>query len=86
MKFDSMYVDAALYMGIAFFTALTGALATDEAAKFIVPPLLWYIRTAATTLLATTAALKMFRSQAFSDYLKKNGNGKTVEPPKAQTP
>ncbi len=70
MKLQSIHIDGALYVGIGFLTAIQGGFSTDDAAKYIAPATLWWVRTSVMGLLAGVAALKMFRSQAFSDYLK----------------
>lgn len=73
MTLEPMHIDGALYVGIGVFTALLGALGSDEAAKYIAPQVLFWARTAAQCGLAGAASAKMFRSQSFADYTKKKG-------------
>ena len=84
MKPQPVHVDALLYIGIAIFGYLATQLASDEAGKFCALWLLFYLKTANGTFLASCTALKLFRSNSYSDYLKKkengNGNGNGAAP------
>jgi hypothetical protein len=60
-------IDGWLYVLIALCTASSACLATDEAAKYIVPATLWYARSIAGILGAGFLALKMYRSTTFAD-------------------
>ena len=62
------YLDGALYCGIAFFGALAAGFGSDEAAKYVAPAMLFWLRTACGVSSATLLALKMFRSTAFADH------------------
>lgn len=69
-------IDGILYVGIGMFIFSQGYLGTDEAAKFIAPlPLFWlnYLVGLGATAFG---ALKMFRSNSYSNHqkLKKEGN------------
>jgi hypothetical protein len=71
------YIDGTLYIAIAFFGSVTAAMGSDEAAKWVAPVVLFWIRSVAGILSACVLALKMFRSTAFSEHLatlKKNGD------------
>ena len=82
MKLQSIHIDGALYVGIGFLTAIQGGFSTDDAAKYIAPATLWWVRTLVMGLLAGIAALKMFRSQSYSDYVKaKNGHSEVKSVP-----
>ena len=82
MKLQSIHIDGALYVGIGFLTAIQGGFSTDDAAKYIEPSLLWWLRTLVMAALASVAALKMFRSQSYSDYVKaKNGHSEVKSAP-----
>lgn len=69
-------VDGALYAGLAIFIALQGSLSSDEAAKYVTPTLLFWMRTAVAALAAGAGALKMFRSNSYADY---SANKKTTD-------
>jgi hypothetical protein len=64
-----MYVDGALYVGIAFFAALSAMFGSDEAAKYIAPETLFWTRGFCSVVAATLLALKMYRSTGFADHL-----------------
>lgn len=74
-----------LYCAIAFFTALSGGMSTDEAAKYISPVVLFWIRTVCTVSGATLLAAKMFLSTSYADYRAKKagssggGSGDTTQ-------
>jgi hypothetical protein len=72
-----VFIDGATYVAIALFAALAAEFGTDEAAKYISPMALFWIRLACGTISASLLALKMFRSTAFAEAVaeKKNGNG-----------
>ena len=74
---DPIFVDGGLYVGMAIFTALSGFFSTDEAAKYLEPVYLFWLRGFCTTNGAWMLALKMFRSSHYSEYRKNkelNGN------------
>lgn len=64
----SAYIDGCLYVFIAFFGAVTAAMGSDEAAKWISDVWLFWIRTACTSVGASLLALKMYRSTGFADH------------------
>lgn len=67
-----------LYVIIGTATAFSGCLNSDEAAKYITPEQLFWLRTATTTLLGAAVTVKGVTSNAFSEWLaKRNGNGHT---------
>ena len=80
-------IDGALYVGIAFFGALTAGFGTDEAAKYVEPEKLFWIRLVCGPMGASFLALKMFRSTGYAHHQQekaeekaeeaKSGNGKT---------
>lgn len=73
MKLEAIHIDGGLYVAIGFLTAFIGAVASDEAAKYITPSLLFWMKTGGTCALAGVASLKMFRSTAFGEHLKRKG-------------
>lgn len=60
--------DGWIYVLIAFFGAAAATFATDDAAKYVDPPLLWAARNLCTAVSASLLALKMFRSTAYADF------------------
>jgi hypothetical protein len=62
-----MVIDGLTYVGIALFAALTAALSTDDAYKYIDEARLFYLRSGTQCIGAVLLALKMFRSTTFSD-------------------
>ena len=63
-----VFLDGLLYVLIAIFGAITACMSTDEAAKYLEPETLFWIRTTASVGGAAFLALKMFRSTAFADH------------------
>lgn len=63
-----MKTDGILYVLVAFFGAILSALGSDDAAKYIAPATLWYVKNACAALAAGVLALKMFRSTTFADH------------------
>jgi len=64
----AVMIDGALYVGIAFTGAVTAAFGTDEAAKFVAPAALFWVRAACAPLAASLLALKMFRSTGYAQH------------------
>lgn len=76
--FVELDFDGLLYVYIAFFGACASGFSTDEAAKYISPQTLFWLRFTCTVNSATALALKMYRSTTFSENRsKKTGNGGT---------
>lgn len=61
------YLDGWLYVSLAFFQGTTQAMGSDEAAKWVAPELLFWIRTFAGLIAASLLALKMFLSTSYGD-------------------
>lgn len=55
-------------------------LGTDEAAKFIEPATLFWLRGLVGIVDAVALALKGFTSQTFADWSSKRSNGNTQQP------
>lgn len=73
------FIDGLTYVMIAFFGAIAAALSSDEAAKFILPTVLFWSRTVCQAIGAALLALKMFRSTTFAEHVeqkKQESNGK----------
>lgn len=71
-----VFMDGALYINIALFQALTAAFSSDEAAKYIEPESLFWVRTFCGVNSAWLLALKMFRSTAFAEHQAKQAEEK----------
>lgn len=69
MKSD-MWIDGATYVLIALFGALSSTMGSDEAAKWVEPSTLFWIRTGCTIGGASVLAIKLFRSTSFANHLK----------------
>ncbi len=70
-------IDGIIYALIALFTALSAAFTTDDAAKYIAPYILFWCKTGCTINSATLLAIKMYRSTAYAEHLKKTNGGHT---------
>jgi len=66
----SVYVDGALYCGIALFGFLQTYLTGDDAAKYVSAEALFWINCVIGACLALCTCLKMFRSSSFTDHQK----------------
>lgn len=60
--------DAILYMLIAMFMFMQSYLSSDEAAKYVNPATLFWVKFYIGALGAGIGALKMFRSTTFADH------------------
>jgi len=67
MKINTKDLDGWLYIGVAVTGALAAAFASDEAAKYIGQPILFYLKTICTVSSAGFLAAKMYRSTTFAD-------------------
>ena len=75
-----MVFDGIIYVMVQMLTVLSTQFGTDEAAKYIEPTMLFWIKIVIGELAAGALAVKMFRSTTFADYLKNLKN--PPEPPK----
>ena len=65
-KLHSSTIDGFLYVGIATFGAITACMSTDEAAKYLAPETLFWVRTSCSVFGASLLSLKMYRSTGFA--------------------
>lgn len=73
-----VFLDGLLYMLIAVFGALQGHLSLDDAAKWVNPQLLFWLKGTVLLCLTSVTAIKMFRSTSFAEHQrKKNGDTTT---------
>lgn len=73
-----MKLDGAIYVILGVLTAVTAMFSSDDAAKYVSPEMLFWVKGSVACASAGALALKMFRSTSFAEYqAKKNGNGKT---------
>lgn len=63
-----VFVDGFLYVMVQTLTVLSTQFGTDEAAKYIEPTLLFWIKIVIGELAAGFLALKMFRSTTFAEH------------------
>lgn len=66
--FTEVGFNLSLYCAIAFFTGWTAVLGTDEAAKYISPAALFWLRGLCGVTSGTLLAAKMFLSTSYADY------------------
>lgn len=72
-----MILGAAIYVGIAFFSAMLGFFSTDEAAKYVAPDVLFWCRASCAAIVAGLLQLKGYLSDTYARWVQaKNGNGK----------
>jgi hypothetical protein len=69
-QFPPVILDGGLYVLIALFNSLAAGLASDEAAKFVSPSVLFWMRLGFFSIAQMLLAAKMFRSTAFADHQK----------------
>jgi hypothetical protein len=70
-----MHFNLVIYCAIAFFTALNASFSTDEAAKYISPTVLFWLRTTCSSLTGTLLAAKLFLSTSYADWQAKRRAG-----------
>jgi len=71
-----MFIDGALYACLGVVTFWQTFFGTDEAAKYIAPTELFWIKATIGTLAAFFLAVKLFRSTSFADHAAaKKANG-----------
>lgn len=63
-----VFLDGLLYCLIALYTGMMNTLSTDEAAKYIAPEYLFWMRALVSWALAIVGAIKMFRSTSFAEH------------------
>jgi hypothetical protein len=80
IAFPPVVLDGLLYAFIAFFNALAAGFGSDEAAKYIEPATLFWLRTVCYVFGQTLLALKMFRSTTYADHRKGDTGGWRVIP------
>lgn len=79
-----VFIDGFLYMLIAVFGAIQGYLSLDDAAKWVNPQILFWMKGVAIVCLTSVTSIKMFRSTSFAEYQRKKNGGNTttfVKPP-----
>lgn len=71
-------MDGAIWVAIAVFGTAQGFFGSDEAAKYIKAEYLFWVKGFCLFQFTGWSALKMFRSTAFADHLKKVNGGDTT--------
>lgn len=72
-----MVFDGIIYVLVQMLTVLSTQFGTDEAAKYIAPTELFWIKIVIGEVAAGCLAIKMFRSTTFADHLKKTADKPT---------
>lgn len=74
----ALFIDGTLYVCAGLFAFLLTQFGTDEAAKYVQPVALFWMKIAIGSMANTALNLKMFRSTAFSEYqARKKATGDT---------
>jgi hypothetical protein len=71
----SVFIDGCLYVCIAALAAITAFVASDDAAKYITPEILFWGKGVLSVASASIVAVKMFRSTSFAEHQEKKKNG-----------
>lgn len=79
------YIDGFLYCAIALFGFFSTSFGTDEAAKYVAPITLFWLRTVTGAASAAFLALKMFRSTTFSQHVEERKNESPLAPSTTET-
>ncbi len=64
-----MWIDGTTYVLLAAVTALAAAMGSDEAAKWLEPKTLFWVRTWCTVASGSLLAIKLFRSTSYANHL-----------------
>ncbi len=78
MNKTGIWIDGSTYVLIAFFGALSASMGSDEAAKWMEPVTLFWVRTICGAIGASLLAVKMFRSTSFANHLKAQEGEPTI--------
>lgn len=78
-KIPPVFIDGGLYVGMGVTSAMIAALSLDEAAKWVAPATLFWLKCALAVLDGVFLNLKMFRSTGYAQHLdeKKQREGQT---------
>lgn len=79
LQMPPVVIDGATIILIQMLTVLSTQLGTDEAAKYIAPVPLFWIKVVTGELAAGLLALKMFRSTGYAAYQQQKQQGNTDE-------
>lgn len=66
-----VFVEGLLYASLAIFLFLQSYFGSDEAAKYVSPVALFWIKAVIGSLASACGAVKMFRSTTYSDHVNK---------------
>lgn len=72
-----VFLDGLLYALVVIFSFLQAQFGSDDAAKYISPMVLFWIKTIVGTLGAAALAIKLFRSTTFAEH-QANKKAETV--------
>lgn len=79
MTIPPVFIDGLTYVLIAFFGAWAATFSTEEAAKYISPQVLFWLRAVCASSGATLLAMKMFRSTSYSDHQQAKRQQQTLD-------
>lgn len=63
-----VFIDGLLYALVALFAFLQNQFGSDDAAKFISPVVLFWLKTAVGSMGAAVLSIKLYRSTAFAEH------------------
>lgn len=72
-----VFIDGMLYVWIAVLTSIATSFSSDDAAKYMSPQLLFWLKMTIGAISAGVVSIKMFRSTSFADHKeekKRTGN------------
>lgn len=81
----AVFTDGLVYVLLAWCGAWGAVFASDEAAKYLAPQLLFWIKSMCATSGAALLSIKMFRSTSFADHQAEKKRGDTWPPVKPPT-
>lgn len=76
----TVFTDGILYGFIAMFVFMQGFLSGEESYKYVNPHFLFWLKFSIGSIAAFLGAIKMFRSNSFSEYLKRKENNNGQKP------
>jgi hypothetical protein len=80
----AVFIDGTLYVCVGLFTFLTASFSSDDAAKYVSPETLFWVKVVLGSAGTVALNMKMFRSTTFADHQvekKKTGNTDFITKP-----
>ena len=63
-----MFLDGMLYCLISYFTVWVNTISSEDAAKYIEPQTLFYLKAHLSSIAQAFLAIKLFRSTSYADH------------------